>query len=125
MKGNLQLECPLGKLFRPSVITLSSPEQIGVSPSNLSLPSGKHLMKKSGLGRPTINLIPFVMIPLRSRDMDNPEMERAGLALSKLSYHFPTGRVEQARMGLDFKNIRNLWKTDIPRVAVIVSHRCR
>ena len=44
---NLQDECPLGKLFLPSIISWSIPVHFR---SSVILPSGKHRYKKSGLG---------------------------------------------------------------------------
>lgn len=47
---NIHEECPLGNDFLPSLIATGFPLHLK---SEFTLPSGKHLQKKSGLGRPT------------------------------------------------------------------------
>ena len=47
--SNSHEEWPLGKLFLPSVMMSAFPVH---NISGLETPSGKHLQKKSGLGRP-------------------------------------------------------------------------
>ena len=70
--GYLHEECPLGKLFLPSITASIAPVHAGAKPSYTSLPSGKHLAIKSGLGLPTISLIPLVMQPFSKSDMVRP-----------------------------------------------------